>query len=301
MSFLKPRHVKWFYGNPALTVYSIIILVGIGLLILNPRYFPEYNDYFISENYFITIFLNFILGTILLSVHELSHLFSGRVQGIYGKIGIGLRLYFPVAETDLTGLWRLEPKKRNLPLLAGIINDLFLTSIGIILLYAFDQEMIYYPLILYRIINACILILFYGLIWQLMFFMKTDLYYALSNILGVRNLYEESWNYILYNIRKLWGLEGPYLDFPEKDFKIIKIYSISILILSIYSVYTFTFYGIPIFSIIILESTNSLVSEPRLNTLLPHLVTLVFTIIQLIIFIYYLVRILFNLLNQLKQ
>ena len=124
---------------------------------------------------------------------------------------------------------------------------------------------------------------------------------ALSNFLGVRNLYEESWNHILYNIRKLWGLEVPYLDFLEKDVKIIKIYSIIVLIFSIYSVYAFIFYGIPIFSIIFLESIKTITTWPSPNILFQHLVTLVFTGIQLITFMYYIVKTILSLLNQLKQ
>ena len=124
---------------------------------------------------------------------------------------------------------------------------------------------------------------------------------ALSNFLGVRNLYEESWNHILYNIRKLWGLEVPYLDFLEKDVKIIKIYSIIVLIFSIYSVYAFIFYGIPIFSIIFLESIKTIATWPSPNILFQHLVTLVFTGIQLITFMYYIVKTILSLLNQLKQ
>ena len=124
---------------------------------------------------------------------------------------------------------------------------------------------------------------------------------ALSNFLGVRNLYEESWNHILYNIRKLWGLEVPYLDFLEKDVKIIKIYSIIVLIFSIYSVYAFIFYGIPIFSIIFLESIKTIATWSSPNILFQHLVTLVFTGIQLITFMYYIVKTILSLLNQLKQ
>ena len=93
----------------------------------------------------------------------------------------------------------------------------------------------------------------------------------------------------------------PYLDFLEKDVKIIKIYSIIVLIFSIYSVYAFIFYGIPIFSIIFLESIKTIATWSSPNILFQHLVTLVFTGIQLITFMYYIVKTILSLLNQLKQ
>lgn len=288
LSFIKPSHVSWLYSKPTLLLYSAIIVTGLILLSFNPKYFPTYTDYFITDSYFTTLILTFIIGMILLSIHELSHLLSARAKGIYGNIGVGLRLYFPVAETNITGLWKLERNERYLPILAGMLSDLLIASIGVITLYIYDNRVITSQPFSNELVKASILILWYGLLWQFMLFIKTDLYYALSNLLGVRNLFEESWTLILNRVNSLFGRNVIEQRFPDKDRKVIVIYSILVLFFSTYSVTAFILYGIPIYSIIIINSIQNI----RLGSysLMENLFVLFFTALQLSAFIYFIIN-----------
>jgi hypothetical protein len=285
LSFIKPENVSWLYSKPAMALYLAIISLGLALLVLNPGYFPVYSDYFISDSYFTTLTLTFIIGIIFLSIHELSHLLSARARGVYGSIGVGLRLYFPVAETNITGLWKLVRNKRYLPLLAGMLSDTLIASIGIVILYSQDHAIINIPSIYIELIKASILILWYGLIWQFMLFMKTDLYYILSNKLGVRNLFEESWKYLINQTNKLLGRRLFEQSFPERDRKIIKLYSLIVLVFSAYSVSVYTLYGVPIFSRIIIDSVENILAGSA--SLIENLFVLFFTGLQLSAFLYF--------------
>ena len=57
-------------------------------------------------------------------VHELAHLIAARAVGVNSRMGISHRLWYLVAETDLTGLWSVTRNQRYLPMLAGMIVDL---------------------------------------------------------------------------------------------------------------------------------------------------------------------------------
>ena len=123
-----------------------------------------------------------------------------------------------------------------------------------------------------------------------MLFIKTDLYYVFSNLVGVRNLYEESWSYIARFFRKVKEAEDSTPMYPEGDLGKIRLYSIIVLIFSLYSITVFSLYGVPIFSIIIVESIKIILTGPPFAVLLQYVFVLLFTGLPLLSFIYFILK-----------
>ena len=92
------------------------------VLIINPEYFPSYSDFFFLDNYIVVLVVSFALGLTLVFFHELGHLLAGKAAGVEGCFSIGLRLYIPVAETNLTQLWTVPRKKKVSPVPSWHVN-----------------------------------------------------------------------------------------------------------------------------------------------------------------------------------
>ncbi len=146
-------------------MYTLIILFAAAILFLNPTYLPSYQDFFFVDNYLLTFVLSIVSALALVFIHEFAHLIAGKAVGVDGNFSVGMRLFYPVAETNLTGLWSVPGKKRVLPFLAGMINDTLIISLILILFWLSDYGLIPTGFNPFSFGKFLILILFYGILW----------------------------------------------------------------------------------------------------------------------------------------
>lgn len=125
-------------------------------------------------------------------VHELAHLIAARAVGINSRMGISNRLWYIVAETDLTGLWAIPKRQRYLPLFAGTIVDLVLGALMVLLLYCHTQGWLVLPVLEIRLVRAMVFTTLMRMLWQCFLFIRTDFYYAISNFFNCRNLLKDT-------------------------------------------------------------------------------------------------------------
>src|SRR5205823_1988045 len=71
-----------------------------------------------------------------LYLHELAHLLAARACGVPARIRPGRRLWFIVAETDMTGIWLASKRQRYLAFLAGPLADVVSAAVLLVLLWA---------------------------------------------------------------------------------------------------------------------------------------------------------------------
>lgn len=102
---------------------------------MNPSFIPRHTDVFVSTSVTISIITTTAIGWFLLYLHEFGHLLAAKSIGIKSRIGLGHRLVFPVAETDMSNIVLLPHKRRYRALLAGMAWDGALFGIGVILLF----------------------------------------------------------------------------------------------------------------------------------------------------------------------
>jgi hypothetical protein len=257
-SFIKKKHVGWIYSKPLFFLYAILMLFALVILVLNPSYMPTYQDFFFSENYLVSILLSIVSVLVLVFVHELAHLVAGKSVGVNGYFSVGMRLFYPVAETNLTGLWSVPRKRRILPFLAGMLNDALIISLVLILFWLSDYGIIASSNFPFSFGKFLILILFYGIMWQFLFFVRTDVYFIFSTLTGARNLYGDSWHLIRNKVLSLIGRKTIPLALSPNELRVVKVYSLFMLAGTVFSVATFVYFGIPILIEIFGESISQM-------------------------------------------
>jgi putative peptide zinc metalloprotease protein len=278
-------------ANQLISGFFYVIGLAATILILNPVYFPSYSDLFFTDSYLVVLTVSFAVSLGLVFIHEVSHLLAGKAAGVDGYFSIGLRLYIPVAETNLTQLWSLPRKKRFIPFLAGMITDAVICSLLIFLIWFSDSNLIilsdFVPFA-----KMIILVLYYSLFWQFLLFIRTDLYYAISNLFGCRNLYGDSWSYVLSNFLRLFKGKKIKLQIPKKEQKIVRIYAPLMLVATVFSVLFFAFWGLPIFLTVFFEGVNlfSVGIQGNLEPLLEGFVLICLTVLQIFGFLFFLIR-----------
>ncbi len=290
-SLIKKEHISWIYSKPFLILYFSVIALATLVLIFNPMYFPSYSDLFFTDSYIVVLVVSFAIGLGLVFLHEFSHLLAGKAAGIDGYFSVGMRLYIPVAETNLTQLWSLPRKKRFIPFFAGMITDGVICSFLIFLLWFSDLNFIilgdFVPFV-----EMIVLVLYYSLFWQFLFFIRTDLYYAISNLFGCRNLYGDSWNFVLNNFLRLFKGKRKKLQIPEKEQRVVTIYAPLMLIATVFSVLFFAFWGLPIFVAVFFEGVNLFFIgfQGNLESLVEGLVLICLTGLQIFGFLFFIAR-----------
>jgi putative peptide zinc metalloprotease protein len=208
---------------------------------------------------------------------------------VHGYFSLGMRLYLPVAETNLTQLWKVPRRKRYIPFLAGLLNDGLFVAVTIILLWLSDLGLIPRVELIHAFGKFLVLVLSFGIIWQFLFFVRTDIYYVVSNLLGCRNLYNDSWNLILNTLSSSLRLRTRSFEIPTKELRIIKLYAPFMLIATVMSISAFTLFGLPILFQIFLEAIQilSLGYKANLLNFVEGLLLTCLTSLHIIGFVYF--------------
>ncbi len=245
-SFIKKRHVSWVYSKPLLIFDLSLILFAAGILTLTPSYLPSYRDYFFSDSYTFVLVFSILTGLALLFLHEFAHLIAGKAVGVDGYFSIGMRLFFPVAETNLTQLWSAPRNKRYIPFLAGMLNDTLLIAIIVTFFWVSDQFFILKSEPLHAFARLIMLLLYYSITWQFLLFIRTDMYYVIANLLGCRNLYGDSWNLVLNALLTPLKRRTEKPQIPLRELRIVRLYAPFMLMATVISISIFALLGLPI-------------------------------------------------------
>jgi hypothetical protein len=167
----------------------------------------------------------FVLATIFL--HELAHLIAARAAGVSARLGVSNRLWFLVAETDLTGVWLAAPGERYLAFLAGPLVDATSGAVLILLLWTNRQWGWLSPLAI-ELIRVFLFTYVVRLLWQCYFFMRTDFYYVFAAFFRCKNLLEDTQNWLGNQLARVVP-RFPVVDqstIPARERRVIRAYSI---------------------------------------------------------------------------
>ncbi|WP_010272822.1 hypothetical protein [Paenibacillus senegalensis] len=194
---------RLLFSPLALAGYGAMMLATFALWIARPWLFPHYTDLFVSEWMVANSIMWLVLSLLIVLIHESGHFLAVRSRGVTSRLGIGHRLFLVVFETEMSGVWRLPAKQRYIPYLGGMCFDIVLLFAATAARLLWGQALPWVDHV-GALVGLCVLI---NLGYQLLFFMKTDLYYVIENATGVYNLMESS---------KAWL--SRYLPFaPSKD------------------------------------------------------------------------------------
>ena len=240
---LKQEHAQLLFSKVAYFLYAAVILTGGVILVFHPEFFPSFRDFMYTDSYTIVLLTTFVLGWIFVFKHEFYHLAAAKSLGLDAQFRISHRLYFVVAETDVTSVWTLPRKKRYRVYFAGILSDLVTISLFIIILWGFSNS----DHITLKLLQTMVLMQSISLVWQCLFFMQTDVYYIITNYFNCKNLFGDTLSFLSNLLNRIWH-RFPHNDLsavPEREMRIVKGYSVFFVLGNVAAVGILLFYIIP--------------------------------------------------------
>jgi hypothetical protein len=181
-------------------------------------------------------------------LHELTHLLAARARGCVGALSISRRFYFLVAQTDMSGIRSISRRERYAPYLAGMTFDMSVLLTCLVLQMAG----------LGRGVSAMLTyIVGVQLVFQLAIFLRTDLYFVLTNWLRTGNLTQDARDIIRDQWRRLLG--KPRLDLsgiPERERRIAQRYLPFYLLGMVAALANLVFYVLPVLASLVIRAVG---------------------------------------------
>lgn len=204
---------------PFRILYTAVVLYAFYLMGSNSDYAVNPGALLFYNNFTLTLVSLLLLYVVTTALHEAGHMISSARLGINSTLSVSNRLWNIVLEADISGIVSLPKQKRYLPLLGGILVDIFNISLLTILI-KFLVEAQVNPYII-QLCQALILQLIITIIWQFNLFLRTDIYYLLSTISSYPNLDSEARIYIKQSLtwlknRILPGTSKSHSDEPYR-------------------------------------------------------------------------------------
>jgi hypothetical protein len=177
----------WLFSLPAWLVYAALVASGALAMVLDSSLRPSYRNFFFTDHLSL-IPITLALGQIpLLLLHEGYHAVAARRRGLPSTLGIGRRYYYLVAETRLDSLYSLPRRQRYLPFFAGALIDT--VGVAAFTLAAAASRHCGAAPWLSGLALAFALSGVLRIVWQGMFYLETDVYFAINTATGCADLH----------------------------------------------------------------------------------------------------------------
>lgn len=186
--WISPKVGKFFFNKFTLPVYSAIFILNIVIFIIQPSLFPHRDDIFVFDIMVVNIIFWLSFAFLLVLFHELGHILALRALNLPTKLEVSHRMFFIVLTTDMSSVWKLTPKDRNILFLAGLCFDSVLLFISLVLQLFLSAD----HWLLQGLMNLAVFDIVLRMLFQCCIYMKTDLYFVFENVSGCYNLMENA-------------------------------------------------------------------------------------------------------------
>lgn len=226
---LRPEHVRYALHPILPVLLTCLVVAAAATLVRMPQARPGFRDLLWSSHGSLVLVTGFVFGWSLLFLHELAHFATARATGVRSRIQLGTRLQFLVAETDISGIELAPRRYRITAYLAGIAVDLAVASTAVLL-----QTVVTEHSLAHRLLAAATILALLPLSFQLMVFMRTDLYFVLQDLTACRDLYGDGRAYARYLGNRVrhavtghyWTAADPSVDLPHHERRAVQVYSV---------------------------------------------------------------------------
>ncbi len=200
---ISPEMARRICGLPALVGCGLFMGLGMALVALEPSLLPPTSVLVFPRHLtLLTVAMTaLVFGGIFL--HELAHLVAARAAGVPSRLGVSHRLWFLVAETDMTGIWMAPKRQRYIAFLAGPLVDAISASALVMLLWGDHHSWLSLPPMATPFTQALLLTYLFRLLWQCFFFMRTDFYFVITNVFDCKNLMVDTKNYLRNQLARM--------------------------------------------------------------------------------------------------
>ncbi|HDR7828344.1 hypothetical protein [Bacillus cereus group sp. Bce018] len=262
--FFKP-YTSLFFNSTTKFLFLFSIFLIFCVSFFENKYYdssilPSVDVIFSFPNLLYGILIVLILDIILGLTHEMGHLLSARHFGLRNvNMNIGRRLVSLVYQTQLPGIWKLDSKSKHIIYLSGMLMDIYLLAfLKLLSLFTISNNLIF----MHNVMNVAILLIFIGILFEFRIYMRTDLYYFLSDFLNEPNLHQKSTELAKQTFKFIVSKEKVK---PQEERKIIN-YTFFMVICSFVDVFLLIQYIIPAISnFIVFTKTNISIHHFDLN------------------------------------
>lgn len=216
----RERIAKYALSPPMLAFYAAVVVANASLLVARPELLPRLSDAFPFASVALSSLTWLALSLVLIFLHELGHMTALRVHGLPARLGIGHRFVLVVVETEMSGVWRLDRKRRYAAFLAGIGVDQLVLLLALSVQAALPPETV--GGVAGKLAALAVLDLTVKLAYQMCFFMKTDLYYVVEQATGCYNLMERSRDWLAGKLR---GRDGEGSGKEREEPRAVRLYA----------------------------------------------------------------------------
>ncbi|MDH6108367.1 hypothetical protein P3T36_003988 [Kitasatospora sp. MAP12-15] len=218
---------RWTFSWPAWLCYGALTVAALVAMVRHSWLRPSYHDVFFTEHLALIPITLTVVQIPCILLHEGYHALSGRRLGLPSRLTISRRMYYLVAETQLDSLFSVPRRRRYLPFLAGMLSDAVLMA-GLTLLALLLRGPgvpAWCPALCLAVSFTCVM----RMIWQFMFYLRTDLYYVLTNALRCSELHDATRFYLRTRFQRLLGRTPSEpdadADWTERDRAMARVYA----------------------------------------------------------------------------
>ena len=187
-----PALGRLLWNRYTLAAMGAVVAAAVIVLWREPALLPGWRALYFPTETALQLLGVMLLGMASTFVHEMAHLSAARAAGVSCRFSIGNQLWFVVWYTDMSGIWALPRGRRYLPILAGPIVDLASAAL-IVLVLAADRHWHWgFTPLTASLLSALLFVYLLRIVWQCYFFLRTDFYYAASNLLGCKRLLQDT-------------------------------------------------------------------------------------------------------------
>jgi hypothetical protein len=222
LPWVQSRHVRWLM-NPVLHVVLLLVPVAaLTVAVVRPGVLPSWDSFLWTEYGTFTVLVQCVIGWCLIALHEAAHLLTARAVGVLGRIRLGTRLQFLVAQTEVSAIWLKDRRERLTVYVSGMTLDGVIWG-GCLLARGWGADWVLLPVI--------VATLFLTLATQCLVFMRTDLYFVIQDLTGCRNLFSDTARYLRHVAAKPFRRRTPHplRSLPSRERRIVKAYAVAMI------------------------------------------------------------------------
>ncbi|GGW32208.1 hypothetical protein GCM10010503_04960 [Streptomyces lucensis JCM 4490] len=191
---LRQRHVRWSLHPLLHALVLAVPLAGLTAVGLRRHALPSWDDLVWAHYGTVNLLVQSLVAWCLIGLHELAHLVTARAAGVAGRVRLGTRLQFLVAQTEVSGIWLKDRRARLTVYLSGLAVDGAVWG-GCLLALAAGVRSPLLPVAALTLVTS--------FANQCLVFMRTDLYFVAQDLTGCRNLYSDAGAYLRHLAARL--------------------------------------------------------------------------------------------------
>jgi hypothetical protein len=213
---------------PVLVACAFVIGVALLAVVSDPGVVPGPASLVFPHDQILLVLLLVLFSIGSVVVHELAHLVAARAAGVPSKMAVSHRLWIVVAETDMTGIWMASRRQRMLAFLAGPMSDATSAAVLFLILFAQRHGWVDLDVNAVALAQAFAFVYLTRLLWQLEFFVPTDLYYVIATAFRCKNLMSDTQVYLLNTVARAlpWIPTRGLSAVPRRELAVIRYFAV---------------------------------------------------------------------------